>query len=539
MRLLCSIICCCLLISGFAQSDTTTHLKSGVPVKPFGDTLFFIYNQIGPLVPTERAAQIERKIKRLTENPLFSPDSLLISPNEANLDVSYGDEILFSVTAKDSAVLHLSKDSIARYNAGRIGSAVSNYQQEFGWKAILHRFLWLAVVLIAFTGLVILINFIFRRIKMRLVKRKDSLFKGLHVSGYALMNPSRQLAFAFMVLRIIRIAVILLVLYLTLPIIFSIFPWTEGLADTLLHWTLDPLKAILKQTLAYLPKLLTILVIYLITRGLVRLVGFLSKEVANGNLVIKGFYADWARPTASGIKFLLYAFMFVIIFPYLPGSDSKVFQGVSVFLGILFSLGSSSAISNIIAGFVITYMRPFRIGDRIRLGEITGDVIEKSLLVTRLRTIKNEEITVPNASILNGHTINYSTSSKELGLILHTTVTIGYEVPWNVVHDLLIKAAMETDGLLKDKTPFVLQTALNDFAVAYEINAYTDQPNKMAVIYSELHRQIHIAFNNAGVEVMSPHYYAHRDGNHSTVSAEQLPKDYQAPPFHVNISAKD
>nr|WP_255578154.1 mechanosensitive ion channel family protein [Chitinophaga sp. sic0106] len=353
------------------------------------------------------------------------------------------------------------------------------------------------------------------------------------------MNPSRQLAFAFTILRIIRIAVILLILYLTLPIIFSIFPWTEGLADTLLHWTLDPLKAILTQTLAYLPKLLTILVIYLITRGLVRLVGFLSKEVANGNLVIKGFYADWARPTASGIKFLLYAFMFVIIFPYLPGSDSKVFQGVSVFLGILFSLGSSSAISNIIAGFVITYMRPFRIGDRIRLGEITGDVIEKSLLVTRLRTIKNEEITVPNASILNGHTINYSTSSQDLGLILHTTVTIGYEVPWNIVHELLIKAAMVTDGVIKDKAPFVLQTALNDFAVAYEINVYTDQPGKMAVIYSELHRQIHIAFNEAGVEIMSPNYYAHRDGNHSTVSADQLPKDYQAPPFNVNITGKD
>ncbi|MBV7528678.1 mechanosensitive ion channel family protein [Chitinophaga sp. sic0106] len=510
-----------------------------MPVKPFGDTLFFIYNQIGPLVPAERVAQIERKIKRLAENPLFSPDSLFISPNEANLDVSYGDVILFSVTAKDSAVLHLSKDSIARYNTARIGSAVSNYQQEFGWKALLHRFLWLAAVLIAFTGIVILINFIFRKIKLRLVKRKESLFKGLHVSGYALMNPSRQLAFAFTILRIIRIAVILLILYLTLPIIFSIFPWTEGLADTLLHWTLDPLKAILTQTLAYLPKLLTILVIYLITRGLVRLVGFLSKEVANGNLVIKGFYADWARPTASGIKFLLYAFMFVIIFPYLPGSDSKVFQGVSVFLGILFSLGSSSAISNIIAGFVITYMRPFRIGDRIRLGEITGDVIEKSLLVTRLRTIKNEEITVPNASILNGHTINYSTSSQDLGLILHTTVTIGYEVPWNIVHELLIKAAMVTDGVIKDKAPFVLQTALNDFAVAYEINVYTDQPGKMAVIYSELHRQIHIAFNEAGVEIMSPNYYAHRDGNHSTVSADQLPKDYQAPPFNVNITGKD
>lgn len=539
MRLLCSIICCCLLLSSYAQSDSANNLKPGVPVKPFGDTLFFIYNKIGPLAPAERAAQIERKIKMLADNPLFSPDSLIISPNEDNLDVSYGEVILFSVTARDSVILHQSRDSIARYNKSQIGHAVSNYQEEFGWKALLYRLLWLVLVIAIFTGLVILINFVFRKIKMRLIKRKERLFKGLHLSGYAIMNPSRQLAFAFTVLRMVRIAVILLVLYFTLPVLFSIFPWTKGLADTLLHWTLDPLKTVLAKTVAYLPKLLTIIVIYLITRGLVRLVGFLSKEVANGNLVIKGFYADWARPTASGIKFLLYAFMFVVIFPYLPGSDSKVFQGVSVFLGILFSLGSSSAISNIIAGFVITYMRPFRIGDRIKLGDITGDVIEKTLLVTRLRTIKNEEITVPNASILNGHTINYSTSSQELGLILHTTVTIGYEVPWNVVHDLLLKAAMATEGLLKDKAPFVLQTALNDFAVAYELNVYTDQPNKMAVIYSDLHRQIHIAFDEAGVEIMSPGYVAHRDGNHTTITPENRPKDYQTPPFNVHLSSKE
>jgi len=174
-------------------------------------------------------------------------------------------------------------------------------------------------------------------------------------------------------------------------------------------------------------------------------------------------------------------------------------------------------------------MRPFKIGDRVKIGEITGDVIEKNLLVTRLRTIKNEEITVPNASILNGHTINFTTSSKDLGLILHTTVTIGYEVPWKKVHDMLIKAAVATDGVMKDKPPFVLQTSLDDFAIAYEINVYTDHSHKMAVIYSDLHRHIIDEFNAAGIEIMSPHFIAHRDGNMTTVPAEYLPEDYQAP----------
>ncbi len=145
--------------------------------------------------------------------------------------------------------------------------------------------------------------------------------------------------------------------------------------------------------------------------------------------------------------------MFILIFPYLPGSSSNIFKGVSVFLGVLFSLGSSSAIANMVAGLVITYMRPFKLGDRIKIGEITGDVIEKNMLVTRLRTIKNEEITIPNSSVLSGNTINYSSMSKSDGLIIHTTVTIGYDIPWKDMHQALIDAALRTDLYSERTTP--------------------------------------------------------------------------------------
>jgi small-conductance mechanosensitive channel len=212
--------------------------------------------------------------------------------------------------------------------------------------------------------------------------------------------------------------------------------------------------------------------------------------------------------------------MFVVIFPYLPGSSSPVFQGVSVFLGILISLGSSSAISNAVAGLVITYMRPFRIGDRIRIGEVTGDVIEKSLLVTRVKTIKNEEITIPNSQVLTSHTVNYSMANDNEGLIIHTTVTIGYDAPWRQVHELLISAAMKTGGISREPAPFVFQTALNDFYVAYQINAYTKEPSRMAVILSDLHKNIQDAFNDAGVEIMSPHYRSVRDGNTTAIPPE-------------------
>ncbi|MFX1702943.1 mechanosensitive ion channel family protein [Chitinophaga sp. CC14] len=529
-------------LSAFEQADSLKkaaarqriiQLKAtnkGIPVVPFHrDTLFYIYNKLGPLHPSDRAANIDHKLAQLADDPFFVPDSIKVIPNENNIDVTYNELVLLSVTDDDALWLDHDKAEVAQQYAAAVRKAILQEKEDSSLQNVLIRIGWLLLIIVVFSAIVYGINRLFKRLRKRIVREKDRYFKGVKVKDYALLNQQKQIGIVFNILRVVRIVAILLVFYITLPFVFSIFPWTKGIADKLINWTLSPIKSILLSFLHYLPKLLTIIVIYFVTRYLVKLVNYLAEEVAAGNLSIKGFYADWARPTGSGIKFLLYAFMFVVIFPYLPGSDSKIFQGVSVFLGILFSLGSSSAISNVIAGFVITYMRPFKIGDRVKIGEITGDVIEKNLLVTRLRTIKNEEITVPNASILSGHTINFTTSSKDLGLILHTTVTIGYEVPWKKVHEMLIKAAIDTEGVMKDKPPFVLQTSLDDFAIAYEINVYTDHSHKMAVIYSDLHRHIIDEFNAAGIEIMSPHFIAHRDGNMTTVPTEYLPENYQAP----------
>lgn len=510
-----------------------TH--TGVPVVPFGDTLFYIYNKLGPLKPSDRAQNINHKLAQLSDDPFFTADSIRPIANENNIDVTYNDLVLLTVTDDDALWLNQDKMQVAKSYAATIGKAVVQEKKDNSLQSILIRVGWLLLIIVIFSAIVYGINRLFKRLRKKIVREKDRYFKGVKVKEYALLNQQKQIGIVFNALRIARIIFILFIFYITLPFVFSIFPWTKGIADKLIDWTLAPVKSIFLGFVHYLPKLLTILVIYFITRYLVKLVNYLAEEIATGNLTISGFYPDWARPTGSGIKFLLYAFMFVVIFPYLPGSDSKIFQGVSVFLGILFSLGSSSAISNVIAGFVITYMRPFKIGDRVKIGEITGDVIEKNLLVTRLRTIKNEEITVPNASILSGHTINFTTSSKDLGLILHTTVTIGYDVPWQQVQEQLIKAALATEGVMKDKPPFVLQTSLEDFSVAYEINMYTDHSHKMAMIYSDLHRNIQDCFNAAGIEIMSPHFIAHRDGNNTTIPPDYLPGDYKAPVFKVKL----
>ena len=291
----------------------------------------------------------------------------------------------------------------------------------------------------------------------------------------------------------------------------------------------------------FLPSLFTILVIYFVFRYAIKGVRYFANEIHKGNIRLGGFHPDWAVPTFNIIRFFLYAFMLVLIFPFLPGSHSTAFRGVSVFLGILFSLGSSSAISNMVAGLVITYMRPFKIGDRVKIGETVGDVMEKTMLVTRIRTIKNEDITVPNSNVLSGNTINYSSNTRpeDSGLILHTTVTIGYNVPWKNMHETLIKAALRTDLLQKTPSPFVLQTSLDDNYVSYQINAYTREPNKQAQIYSQLHENIQDCCNEAGIEIMSPHYNSLRDGNMTTIPPGYLGGEYKAQRFRFSQENDD
>ena len=257
--------------------------------------------------------------------------------------------------------------------------------------------------------------------------------------------------------------------------------------------------------------------------------------IGRGAISFSGFHQEWAAPTYKIVRFLVIVFAAIAIFPYIPGSQSEGFRGISVFLGLLISLGSAAAIGNVVAGVVLTYMRPFRVGDRVKIADTFGDVIEKTLLVTRVRTIKNVDITIPNALVLSSHIINFSSSvTNPQPLILHSSVTIGYDAPWRKVHELLIAAARATTHILATPEPFVLQTGLNDFYVTYEINAYTDQPNLMATIYAELHQNIQDTFNEAGVEIMSPHYTQLRDGNKTAIPDQYLPKTYR--PSGLRIS---
>jgi small-conductance mechanosensitive channel len=290
----------------------------------------------------------------------------------------------------------------------------------------------------------------------------------------------------------------------------------------------------LRGVIGYLPSLFYILVIVLVTRLVLRGIGFVFEQAHRGVISLEPWlHRDLALPTASIIKAVIVVLALFFIAPLIPGTGTTAAQGITVLLGLMVSFGSTSTVGNLIAGIVLRYMRPYYEGDRVRLGETLGDVVERRFLYTKLLTAKNEEVIVPSLQILGKEMINYSSRAKEHGLILHTTVTIGYDAPWRKVHELLIRAAERTTHILKEPKPFVLQTSLDDWYVSYQINAYTDQPNKMASIYAELHQNIQDSFNEGGVEIMSPHYLNLRDGNGTTIPVDYRDKSYRPGRFLV------
>lgn len=365
-----------------------------------------------------------------------------------------------------------------------------------------------------------LTNYLFRKLRRVIIRFKQQKLKPVVIRDYELLNRRQLGRILIFFSNVLRYIVLLVQLTFTVPLLFAIFPQTENLAMKIFLYILEPLKMVGAAIVDYIPNLFIILVIWFCIKYLIKGIRYIAGEIESGKLKITGFYPDWAMPTFNIVRFLLYAFMIAMIYPYLPGSDSGVFQGISVFVGIIVSLGSSTVIGNIIAGLVITYMRPFKLGDRIQLNDTTGNVIEKTPFVTRLRTPKNEVVTIPNSFIMSSHTVNYSASARQYGLIIHTTVTIGYDAPWRQVHQLLIDAARLTPGVQAEPRPFVLETGLSDYYPCYQINAYIKDADRLGEIMSHLHQNIQDIFNEAGVEIMSPQFIATRDGNPSTIPSQ-------------------
>ena len=502
--------------------DSLRQFTKGVPVIAEGDTLFYLFTKRGGYAPQQRAQMTGAAIEEIGKRFNLRPDSVSIDHSDIVSDLMYGNKVLLSLTDQDALWEGVSRDSLAKERRQNVITKLHEMKAEHSVWRMAKRILYFLLVIVGQYLLFRLTNWLFRKLKVRILRLKDTKIKPVSIQGYELLDAQKQANLLVFLAGIGRYILMGIQLVITVPLIFIIFPQTEGLAYRLLGYIWNPIRGIFVGIIDYIPKLFTIIVIWYAVKYLVRFVLYLAREVEGGRLKINGFYPDWAMPTFHIIRFLLYAFMIAMIYPYLPGSNSGVFQGISVFVGLIVSLGSSTVIGNIIAGLVITYMRPFKIGDRIQLNDTTGNIIEKTPLVTRIRTPKNEVVTVPNSFVMSSHTVNYSTSAREYGLIIHSEVSIGYDIPWRKVNELLIDAALNTPGVVDDPRPFVLETSLSDWYPVYQVNAYIKEADKMPQIYSNLHQNIQDKFNEAGIEIMSPHYMAMRDGNETTIPKDDL-----------------
>ena len=509
--------------------DSLRNITPGAPLVVDGDTLLRLYAHRGGVTPESRVGTAREMITDLGRRLTLRADTLYVFEGDFSSDIMAEGEVILSITDIDGLWAGMPREELAANYMQLIQAKVNEIHKEYGLQRKLWGLILASVIIIVQILLIIFTNRFFLRRKEHVMRRVMRRLKPIVLGDYEFLNVHRQGIIIMTLYKILRYLLILLQLFVSIPLLFSIFPETERVTITVLGYMWNPFKEILLSIVNYIPKLCQIVVIWLCFHYLMRLIRYFAGEIESERLKINGFYPDWAKPTYYILRVLLCSLMVVMIWPLLPNSDSEVFQGVSVFIGVVVSLGSTSIIGNLMAGLVMTYMRPFHIGDYIKVGDTVGEVIEKTVFVTRIRTRKNEVVTIQNSSLMGSQTSNFSMAAKNFGIIVHTKVTIGYDAPWQQIKEIMESAALATPGIKHKPHPFMMITALNDFYVEYEINAYTDDAVKLPAVYSALHANLLKRFFEEGVEIMSPHFYALRNGKDI-----QMPDSFKTAPHTAN-----
>jgi small-conductance mechanosensitive channel len=395
---------------------------------------------------------------------------------------------------------------LAELLQAKIKESIILYRHDRTGEALLRKSFFAVGSTILFVVCIILIRLLTNWMNRVMTRRLKASVDMLENKSQKVVSSVQLWKTVNLLFRSIKWLLTVLLTLVFIGYVLGLFPWTNSFAVSAYRAFIKPVTDIGMSILNYLPSFIFLIIIILITRSILKLVNLFFSGIGKGAIVLNNFYPEWAMPTFKILRTGIIAFAVILAFPYIPGSKSDAFKGVTVFIGILFSLGSSSFIANIIAGYSMTYRRAFRIGDLIEADNHLGFVEEQKLLVTRLRSPKNEEIIIPNSTLLNSHIVNYSAKANEKGLIIHTIVGIGYETPWRQVVAMLMLAADRTDGVLKDPPPFVLKKSLGDFAVNYEINAYIRDVARLNLYYTRLHQNILDVFNENNVQIMTPAY---------------------------------
>ncbi len=521
------------------KSETTRLSDDGAPVIVDNLTLFYMYSTVGPYTPLKRAAIVTGRIKEILDKPNVNPEGFKyeVSKSGKSCTISYGEERILSIREKEAISYNTTVEelgdrwtTIIRLTAeDYVGKREQKLAREGLFVGIAGFILLLLVIYLA----VLLSKRVFNKVE----SLKGTKIKPFTFQSVVLLTEDQMAGIFFSIFRFGILFAVLALFYFYFNYFLTYYPGTEVIRTTLYAQPLQHFRKLIASIIEYLPKLIFIIIAIMITRYVLKFNDIIFDAIKRGAITIPGFHPEFRRVMQKLTKFLIYFFALSLIAPNLPGYASPAFKGLSIFTGVIVSLGSSSFMSNIIAGVMIAYSRPFVRGDRVKIGDQVGDIIGMSLLIIRMRTYEDVDVTIPNSVVLQSQVINYSSSIEETGAIkLCTTITIGYDVPGEKVRDLCLKAVDNTENFLKTPPPYTLQKSLDDFYVSYEIYGYTDQPKKMKQTYSDLHSNIRKFFDENGVEIMSPHYSSLRDGNAVTIPEKYLSKEYKAPPF--NISAK-
>ncbi len=515
------------------QAQSTQVQPAAVVLK--GKRLFVFYAELAGFSPVQRAERTGEALRALAEDPKFDVNSITLVETPSGTDIVSGATTIATVSSKDAEIAQSSTTRMANDFAAKIRLALAERIETTTASSMAFAIAMSVVATFILLFAVMFTSRIISALCKNLKEWQGTKIKSIKIQNAELIGAHALADLLLSAVKFAQIALILLFVAIYALQVLSLFPQTKHVATAIVANVMSPLHSFWEELINYAPSVVMLTLIGLGTYAIISFARFFFDALRDGAITIADFDPDWSEPSYKLTRFVIIAFALMIAAPYLPGWDSPAFKQVGLVIGILISIGSTGMVGNVMAGAVLTYTNAFKIGDRIKIGDCTGDVIEKTLFVTRLQTPKNEVVSVPNGQILQLNTINYSTLAKQGKLIIHTPVTIGYDEPWRQVEAALIEAAKSTEGILPEPTPFVLQTELGDYYVTYELNAYTAKANELPDVYSKLHRNIQEKFNEAQMEIMSPSYMSIRDGNTTSIPKEYRGKDYTPPAVRVAV----
>ena len=491
-----------------AQDSTGAMVAVEAPTAPvvLDGAVLFSVRGVTAYPAERRAADISHRIAEFAADRSLPPESLAVEETSDGSLVVAGNRRLFGVLYADAELEGVTPRVLAQTYLPRVQEAVRGFRRDREPTVLGRNVARAAAAILALLLVLWLGRQVFRWLRRTLDRRWQPDIGDLHFRAIPIVRREQLWQGLHRIIDVTAALLVVLASYAVVSYVLRLFPWTRGIGIRLREWLLGPLVMFGAGAVSFLPNLFFLIILVVLTRYVLQAIRLFFERVGKGSISIPGFDSDWALPTERIVRLLTVAFALVIAYPYIPGSGSEAFKGITLLLGLIFSLGSPSVISNLVAGQTLAFRRAFRVGDRVKVGEHLGDVAQVRLLTTYLRSPKNEEIVIPNSLILNREVVNYSTLAPDPGVILHTTVRIGYGTPWRQVEAILLEAAARTGGLLRQPEPFVLQKSLGEFGVLYEINVYSDNAQAMMRLYSALHSNILDLFNEHGVQIMVPAY---------------------------------